>query len=35
LNVGENDEISGLRAALRQEARELKLILTAIIKKLE
>jgi four helix bundle protein len=35
INVGENDEIIGARQALRQEAPELKLIYTAIIKKLE
>jgi four helix bundle protein len=35
INVGENDESTGTRQALRQEAHELKLIFTAIIKKLE
>lgn len=35
INLGENDEITEARTALRQEAPELKLIFTAIIKKLE
>jgi four helix bundle protein len=35
INVGENDAIDGTRESLRQEAHELKLIFTAIIKKLE
>jgi four helix bundle protein len=35
INVGENDAIDGTRKSLRQEAHELKLIFTAIIKKLE
>lgn len=35
VDIGENDEITAARKALRQEAHELKLIFTAIIKKLE
>jgi four helix bundle protein len=35
IDVGENDEITGVRTALRQEAHDLKLIFTASIKKLE
>lgn len=35
VNVGDNPAIEAERKALRQEALELKLILTAIIKKLE
>jgi four helix bundle protein len=35
INVGENEAIDGTRESLRQEADELKLIFTAIIKKLE
>ena len=35
INVGEREPIARDRDALRQEAQELKLIFTAIIKKLE
>ena len=35
INVGADDAIDGTRKSLRQEAHELKLIFTAIIKKLE
>ena len=35
VNVGESEPVPATREALRQEAQELKLILTAIIKKLE